>query len=48
MSATKALKRREGSSSEARVDEVVNCDTRESSEVSDMARLLDRLLAEVI
>jgi hypothetical protein len=41
MSATKALKRWEGSSSETRVDEVVNCDTGDNSEVSDMAIMLD-------
>jgi hypothetical protein len=45
MSATKALKRCEGESSETRVDEVVNWEARENSEVSDMAWILDRPVA---
>jgi hypothetical protein len=42
MSATKALKRREGPSSATRVDVVVDCDAVENSEISDIARVPDR------
>lgn len=46
MSATKARKRRAGSPSATRVEVVVNCDTVENSEVSDMVRILAGLTAE--